>query len=219
VAKPTKLSKTPLADKPPSKQQRAQARARRETKRDGKSMAETPLTKFVQTFCREYVRLGVLEDAHYNAEMMEREPLDLTGFEVIEEKWERTVKGKKVTGKTVTVIDPDTGREVGLNIIRTARAAQLYHMPEVQAELRRLRAEAAEHINITAQTLATKIALIQDHAIRTGQLQVALNGAAMEAKMFGIEAGPGEGGGTPVPAAAVNINIRDYTGKPKPRED
>jgi hypothetical protein len=39
----------------------------------------------------------------------------------------------------------------------------------------------------------------------------------MKAKMFGIEAGSGEG--NLPPAASVEIRIRDYTGKPKPAKD
>lgn len=206
------LSRKAAKNKPPTKVQREQARSRREAERDGKSKTEASLTPFVACFCREYVRWGILPDAHFNAEVMTKTPLDLTGFEVYEEKTPRTVKGKQIMVITKTIIDPATGQEIPESVIRSARAAQLWHMPEVKAECDRLRKEAAKAIEVTAESLAEELAQIKHHAIVSGQLQVAANVTAMKAKMFGVEAGSG-GGDTVPPAASVNINIRDFTKK------
>lgn len=214
-----KPSRKALDSKAPSQAQRDQAKLRRETKRSGLPLTDTPLTPFVQAFCREYVRTNLLEDSHSTAETMTGVPLDLAGFDVHVEMGTREVKGRTLTTKTRTITDPATGAEVCIGTIRAARAAQLYHMPEVQAEIRRLRGEAAANIQVTAHTIATKLALIHDHAIKAGQLQVAANCAAMEAKMFGVEAGPGNGGEAPPSSAVVEIRFRDYSGEPAPRED
>ncbi len=208
----------PKQGRTPTKVQRQQAANRREARKDGLPKSEAKLTPFAERFCVEFLRCGVLEDAHRATELALREPLDTSGFNVEVETTERTVKGKTVQSRVLIITD-DHGRTVSEADLRLASATNLFAMPEVQRRIRELRAEAAKLITVTAESLAEKIATIQAHAVRTGQLQVALNGVAMEAKMFGIETGPGEGAASAPPAAAVNINIRDYTGKPKPRED
>ena len=210
-------SRKAVSKKPPAKAQREQAANRREAKRDGLPLSEATLSPFVACFCQEFVRWGILEEAHYNAERITREPLDLSGFEVHEERWERSVKGKTVTGITRTITDPATGWEVPMSDIRAARAAQLWHMPEVKAEIARLKQEAATSIRVTAEILSGQCDQIYDHAVRSGQLQVAANVVAMKGKMFGVEAGSADPGLTPV--TAVEIRIRDYTGKPKASKD
>lgn len=202
----------------PPKVLREQAANRREAVKDGLPKAEAKLTDFAERFCIEFLRVGILEDAHRATELALRVPLDTTGYNVEVETTERTVKGKKVQSRVLIITD-DNGRHISENDLRLASAANLYALPEVKARIRALRAEAAANIRVTAESIAAKLELIHDHAIKSGQLQVAANCAAMEAKMFGIEAGPGEGGGNAPPPAAVNINIRDYTGKPKPREE
>lgn len=202
---------------PATKVRREQAAKRREAVRSGKTKAEAELTPFAERFCFEFTRCGVLEDAHRSTELALRVPLDTTGFNVEVEKSQREVKGKIVYSKVLIITD-DHGRTVSEADLRLAAATNLFAMPEVKRRIRELRAEAAEHIKITAELLAEKIENIQAHAIRTGQLQVALNGVAMEAKMFGIETGPGEGAGA-APVAMVNVNIRDFTGKPKASQD
>lgn len=202
----------------PTKVQRQQAANRREAVRDGLPKAEAELTDFAERFCREFVRCGILEDAHRATELALRVPLDTSGYNVEVEQTERTVKGKKVYSKVLIITDNE-GRHISENDLRLASATNLYVLPEVKRRIREIRAENAKLIQVTAESLAEECELVQMAAMRSGQLQVATNLLAMKAKMFGIEAGPGEGGGTPIPAAAVNINIRDYTGKPKPRED
>jgi hypothetical protein len=218
MAMATAKKTNPKTGRPATKVQKDQAANRREAVRDGLPKAEAKLTDFAERFCTEYVRCGVLEDAHRATELALRVPLDTAGYHVEVEQTERTVKGKTVYSKVLIITD-DNGRPVSENDLRLASATNLWAMPEVKRRVREIRAENAKLIQVTAESLAEKIEHIQQHAIRTGQLQVALNGVAMEAKMFGIETGPGEGGGAVIPAAAVNINIRDYTGKPKPRED
>lgn len=204
--------------KPPTKVQREQAKNRREAVKDGLPKAEAKLTEFAERFCVEYLRCGIMEDAHRATELALRVPLDTAGFDVEVETTERTVKGKKVQSRVLIITD-EHGRPVSEADLRLAAASNLFCLPEVQRRIRELRAEAAKLITVTAESLAAKLELIHTHAIRSGQLQVAANCAAMEAKMFGIEAGPGEGAGAAVPAASVNINIRDYSGKPAPREE
>lgn len=204
--------------KPPTKVQRQQAANRREAERDGLPKSEAKLTDFAERFAREFVRCGVLEDAHRATELALRVPLDTAGFNVEVETTERTVKGKTVQSRVLIITD-DHGRAVSENDLRLASAANLYALPEVKRRIREIRAENAKLIQVTAESLAEECELVQLAAMRSGQLQVATNLLAMKAKMFGIEAGPGEGAGAAPPAAAVNINIRDYTGKPKPRED
>ena len=206
--------KTTKQGRPPPKVIREQAALRREAKRDGLPNDQAELTDFAARFCVEYVRCGILEDAHRATELALRVPLDTTGYEVEIEESSRTVKGKAVYSKVYHITD-SLGREISESELRQASAFNLYALPEVQRRIRELRAEAASLVKVTAESLATKLALIQDHAVRLGQLQVATNCVAMEAKMFGIEAGPGEGAGAALPAASVDINIRDYTGKPK----
>ncbi len=212
----------PKTGRPPTKVQREQAELRREAVRDGLPKAEAKLSEFAERFAVEFARCGVLEDAHRATELALRVPLDTAGFNVEVEQSERTVKGKKVYSKVMIITDQQ-GRPVSEADLRLASAVNIYSMPEVKRRIRELRAEAAKLIQITAATLAEKIERIQDHALRTGQLQVALNGVAMEAKLFGLETGGGENGSGAPPAApaAVNINIRNFTGKPTPpaRED
>lgn len=202
----------------PTKVQREQAAARREAVRDGLPKSEAKLTEFAERFCREFVRCGVLEDAHRATELALRVPLDTSGFNVETETTERTVKGKKVQSRVLIITD-DHGRTISENDLRIAAATNLYVMPEVKRRIREIRAENAKLIQVTAESLAEECELLQLAAMRSGQFQVVANTIAMKAKMFGVEAGPGEGGGNAPPPAAVNINIRDYTGKPKPRED
>lgn len=202
----------------PTKVQREQAANRREAQRDGLPKAEAKLTDFAERFCVEFVRCGVIEDAHRATELALRVPLDTSGFHVEVETTERTVKGKTVYSKVLLITD-DHGRAVSEADLRLATAANLFALPEVKRRIRELRAEAAKLITVTAESLAEECEQIKMAAMRSGQLQVAANVMAMKAKMFGVEAGPGEGGGNVPPPTAVNINIRDYTGKPKPRED
>lgn len=193
---------------------------RRAVKRKGGDATETPLTPFVRAFCQEYARVGILEVAHGNAELIAREPLDCSGFDVHVEEWDETVKGAKVQCRKTTIYDPVTGAVVKESEIRKARAAQLYHMPEVQAEVRRLRDAEAELVKVTANSLVVRMAQIHDAAMEKGQLQVAANLVAMHAKLFGLDAGAGDAGGnTPAaPVAAVEVRIRDYSGKPADSE-
>lgn len=210
----TKKAVPPKAGRKPPKVLKEQAAARREAERDGLPKSEAKLTEFAERFCVEYVRCGILDDAHRATELALRVPLDTTGFNVEVESYERKVKGKTVYSKVLVITD-DHGRPVSEADLRLAAAANLFALPEVKRRIRELRAEHAALIKVTAESLAEKIEHIQAHAMRSGQLQVALNGVAMEAKLFGLETGPGEGGANaPPPAAAVNINIRDYTGKP-----
>lgn len=216
VATPKKQnSKT---GKPPAKVLREQAKNRREAVRDGLPKSEAKLTEFAERFCIEFVRCGVIEDAHRATELALRVPLDTTGFNVETEQTERTVKGKTVYSKVLIITD-DHGRAVSEADLRMSAAANLYAMPEVKRRIRELRAEHAKLITVTAESLAEECEQVKMAAMRSGQLQVAANVLSMKAKMFGIEAGPGEGGGAAVPAASVNINIRDFSGKPAPRED
>lgn len=211
----TKKTTPPKQGRKPPKVLADQAAARRAAAKDGLPKSEAQLTPFAERFCVEYVRIGILEDAHRATELALRVPLDTTGFNVEVEKFERKVKGKTVYSQVLNITD-DHGRPVSENDLRLGAAANLYSLPEVKRRIRELRADAAAEIKITAETLARKIEHIQDHAIRSGQLQVALNGVAMEAKLFGLETGPGEGAGAGVPATAtsVNINIRDFSGPP-----
>lgn len=203
----------------PTKVQREQAAARREAVRDGLPKSEAKLTEFAERFCKEFVRCGVIEDAHRATELALRVPLDTTGYHTEYETTERTVKGKTVQSRVLVITD-DHGRAVSEGDLRLAAAANLYAMPEVKRRIRELRAEAAALITVTAESLAEECEQVKMAAMRSGQLQVAANVLAMKAKMFGVEAGPGEGGGNVPPPASVNINIRDYTGKPKhARED
>lgn len=204
--------------KPPAKVLREQAKNRREAVRDGLPKSEAKLTEFAERFCVEFVRCGVIEDAHRATELALRVPLDTTGFNVEVEQTERTVKGKTVYSKVLIITD-DHGRAVSEADLRLSAAANLYAMPEVKRRIRELRAEHAKLITVTAESLAEECEQVKMAAMRSGQLQVAANVLSMKAKMFGIEAGPGEGGGAAVPAASVNINIRDFSGKPAPRED
>lgn len=204
--------------KTPTKVQREQAAARREARKDGLPKADAKLTDFAERFCHEFLRCGVLEDAHRATELALRVPLDTAGFNVEVEQTERKVKGKTVYSKVLVITD-DHGRPVSESDLRLASAANLYSLPEVKRRIRDLRAEHAAQIRVTAESLAEECELVQLAAMRSGQLQVAANVLSMKAKMFGIEAGPGEGAGAPPPAAAVNINIRDYTGKPAPARE
>lgn len=146
-------------------------------------------------------------------------PLDTSGFNVQREKTSTTVKGKAIES-TVLIITDANGHSVSEHELRLASAANLFHLPEVQRRIRELRAEYAARINVTAHTIAAKLETISAHAIRDKQYQVAANCAAMEAKMFGVDAGSaGGGGGDPAPTVAVEVRIRDFTGKPAPRED
>lgn len=204
---------------PATKVRREQAKNRREAVKDGLPKSEAKLTDFAERFCVEFVRCGIIEDAHRATELALRVPLDTTGFSVEVEETERTVKGKKVYSKVLIITD-DHGRAVSEADLRLAAASNLFAMPEVKRRIRELRAEHAKLITVTAESLAEECEQLKMAAMRSGQLQVAANVMAMKAKMFGVEAGPGEGGGNVPPPAAVNINIRDYTGKPKhARED
>lgn len=218
MAMATTKKPSPKTGRAPTKVQREQAANRREAVRDGLPKSEAKLTEFAERFCREFVRCGVLEDAHRATELALRVPLDTSGFNVETETTERTVKGKKVQSRVLIITD-DHGRTISENDLRIAAATNLYVMPEVKRRIREIRAENAKLIQVTAESLAEECELLQLAAMRSGQLQVAANAIAMKAKMFGVEAGPGEGGGNASPPTAVNINIRDYTGKPKPRED
>lgn len=218
-AKKTVPSRKVLNKKPPTKDQREQARVRAEAKRSGQAASAAPvISPFIECFCREYVRVGILEDAHRAAENITRTKLDTIGFRVEYDEWEERVKGKTVRRKAMRIYDDERGGiEVPERQLRQARAAQLYHLPEVQARIQAIRDDYAKFVKVTAEGLSGKLKVIFDHAVSSGQLQVAANVTAMEAKMFGVDAGSGEGGAPP--AAAVNINIRDFSGKPAPRED
>jgi hypothetical protein len=211
-----KLPITAKSTKPPSKAQRDQAASRREAKANGIPLDEAALSPFVAVFCEEYVRIGILSDAHRMAERRCREPLDLSGFRV-EYKDDVVPNKGKITERVVRtrkIIDPVNGYEVQEDEIRSARAADLYSLPEVKARIKALRKQIADQIDITAQSLAQKSALVFRHAIAAGEYQVAANLIALEGKLFGVEAGSG-GDAAGVPVQSVNINIRDFSGKKK----
>lgn len=202
----------PKVGRKPPKVLAEQAANRREAKRDGIPIVEAKLTPFAERFCVEFVRCGILEDAHRATEVGLRVPLDMTGFDVFVEETENTIKGRLVKSKVYHITDSH-GRPVSENDLRLGSAANLYALPEVRQRIRDLRAEAGKLLRITAESLAEECDQIQLAAMKSGQLQVAANLVAMKGKMFGIEAGSADPGATPV--TAVEIRIRDYTGKPK----
>lgn len=180
----------------------------------GRPASETPLTDFVEVFCQEYVRTGILTDAHRWAERRLRTDVPLDGYHVEYNTKEVTERGKirKIRERVITI--PETGHVITEDEIRSGRAAHLYSLPEVKARVKALRKQIADQIDITAQSLAQKSALVFRHALAAGELQVAANLIALEGKLFGVEAGSG-GDAAGVPVQSVNINIRDFSGKKK----
>lgn len=204
----------------PTKALREQAANRREAVRDGLPKSEAKLGDFAERFCIEYVRIGIPEDAHRATEIALGVPLDTSGYDVQEEITERTVKGQKTRHRSFIITDRN-GHPISEYELRSTSAANLLILPEVAQRIRDLRHEAAKLVKITAETLALEFMQIKGHAIRDKQYQVAANCVAASAKMFGLDAvGQGPGAGDPpAQAASVNINIRNFTGKPAKRED
>lgn len=205
---------------PPSKVQREQAKLRREAVRDGLPKHEAKLTPFAERFCHEFLRCGVIEDAHRATELALNIPLDVSGYDVEYEETTRTVKGRKVDSRVMVILD-NHGRTISEADLRLAQASNIYVMPEVKQRIRDLRAEAASAIRVTAESIALQLDQVVDNATRDRQHQVVANCLAMKAKVFGVDAGSSGGGGgdQPTPTATVEVRIRDFTGKPAPRED
>lgn len=204
----------------PTKAQREQAALRREAERDGLPKEEAALGPFAERFCFEFCRCGVLDEAHRATELALREPLDTSGFHVETEKTATTIKGKTVHSTILIITDSD-GRPVSEADLRLASASNLYSLPEVRRRIRDIKAEYAKNVRVTAESIVADLEQVVTNATRDRQHQAAANCIAMKAKVFGVDAGNAGGGGSnePAPTVSVEVRIRDFTGKPAPRED
>ncbi|MBT9158771.1 MAG: hypothetical protein DDT26_00018 [Dehalococcoidia bacterium] len=163
-----------------------------------------PLTAFVEAFCIEYVRGPVVAEAHFRAEIMTGQPLEVTGF--------RRVKSDN--GKYWIYCDRNEVPE-DPTVLRHSAGCHLLARPEVRRRVLELRAEAAKEAKVTAESIAFQVQTVFERAMTKDQLQVALNCTAAIAKLYGIESTNGED--QPAVSASVTINIRDQSGKAKAR--
>lgn len=188
----------------PTDAQRAAAKARRNG--DAAGAAACILGAFELEFCFQYAHTGLLAASYLAAEVRTNTPLDLSNYEIATER-EVDVNNrlKRITRRIYTL----DGEQVKEDDIRYAKAMGLMSYPEVRERIAQIKAERAERIKVSAESIAEELDAIAAHAMTVGQLQVAAATKGMKAKMFGIEAGTGEAPAAPV--TEVRINIRDCT--------
>lgn len=215
TAKKEKLprGKSP-AHYPPTDNAREQARLRRAAKRGGDDPATAVMTGFTLAFAHALAACPWdPAEAHRRAELATKTDLDLSGYEVFEDRQQIDIKGSPTMVVTRKIYLHQ--REVPESEIRIAQAMFLASLPEVKAEVAKFRQLMADAVVVSANSLVVELEEARQVALQTKQPQAAVNASRLKAEMFGV-ADPGEGGDDPAPRArAININIRDFSGRAK----
>lgn len=215
TAKKEKLPRGKLpSDYPPTENAREQARLRRSAKREGADPATAVTTRFTDAFCLALASIPWdAAEAHRRAELATKTDLDLSGYDVEVHKNREEVNGKMVDRNTRVVMLHD--RVVPESEIRLAQASFLASLPEVKARVAEYRKQMAAAVTVSAESLAVELEEARIVALQTKQPQAAVNASRLKAEMFGV-ADPGQGEGDEPgqkKTTAVNINIRDFSGR------
>jgi len=176
---------------------------------DLEAAAAITITPFVEAFCFEYARTGMLAESYRTAELQTLTWLDLSGYVVERE----AVPQKKGPPLTITRISTPDGYYLTETEIRYAKASRLISYPEVRARVKECKEERARAVNVTAESLAAELESIRERAMFLGQTNVAHATIQTAAKLFGFDGGEGNPS-DPAPATTeVRISIRDCTRK------